>query len=96
MKYIKPFLAHEEQADLLIDRGLVAGRSFLIHKAWGKTLPALAQKEVTIRRFANVLGIAPGIIVGRMQKEGLLTWVSGLNHLEIRCMGMEWRRASQK
>jgi hypothetical protein len=32
-------------------------------------------------RFARVVGIAPGIVVGRMQKEGLLEW-NRLNHLK--------------
>jgi len=35
-----------------------------------------------IRKFAKALGIAPGIVVGRLQHKGALPWQSNLNHLK--------------
>lgn len=37
-----------------------------------------------IRTFAEKVGIAPGIVVGRLQKDGLLDWKSPLNKLKVR------------
>jgi HTH-type transcriptional regulator / antitoxin HigA len=42
----------------------------------------LEKTETDIKRFASAVGIAPGIVVGRMQKEGLLEWKTRLNHLK--------------
>lgn len=38
--------------------------------------------EHTIQVFANSVGIAPGIVVGRLQHEGLLSYSSRLNRLK--------------
>ncbi|MFZ3109959.1 MAG: helix-turn-helix domain-containing protein [Rectinemataceae bacterium] len=57
--------------------------TFLIPKASEMKLAMLGQDEAAIRRFAQELGIAPGIVVGRLQKEGLLPWASGLNHIKV-------------
>lgn len=46
-----------------------------------RTLPPTAE---AIQRFADSEGIAPGIVVGRMQKEGLLSWKTSLNQLKVR------------
>lgn len=40
--------------------------------------------ETTICEFARLLSIAPGIVVGRLQHDGLLPWRSGLNTLKRR------------
>lgn len=45
---------------------------FLIPKASEKKLATIGQDEAAIRLFAQGLGIAQGIVVGRLQKEGLL------------------------
>jgi addiction module HigA family antidote len=63
--------------------------AFLIPKAFENELSALADTEAAIRRFAKELGIAPGIVVGRLQKEGLLPWASGLNRLKVRYKWVE-------
>ncbi|MGO8695276.1 MAG: ImmA/IrrE family metallo-endopeptidase [Rectinemataceae bacterium] len=65
---------------------------FLIPKDSERRLPALGQDEASIHRFAEELGIAPGIVVGRMQKEGLLPWASRLNHLKVRYAWAEEKR----
>lgn len=38
--------------------------------------------EDSIKRFAKKIDIAPGIVVGRLQKEGLLGWRTNLNGLK--------------
>jgi HTH-type transcriptional regulator/antitoxin HigA len=50
------------------------------HESQLQTLGTQAQ----ILRFAKEVGIAPGIIVGRLQREGILPWPSPLNALKRR------------
>jgi HTH-type transcriptional regulator / antitoxin HigA len=56
-------------------------RDVLIPPSHTNALNALPKTEADVVRFARAVGIAPGIVVGRMQKEGLLEW-SRLNHLK--------------
>ncbi len=56
-------------------------RDVLIPPSYGAVLSALPKTEGDVVRFARSVGIAPGIVVGRMQREGLLDW-SRLNHLK--------------
>lgn len=42
----------------------------------------------SIRYWSEKLGIAPGIVVGRLQNEGRIPWRSALNHLKVR---YEWQ-----
>lgn len=44
--------------------------------------------ELSIRYWGEKLGIAPGIIVGRLQKENRMPWQSTLNRLKVR---YEWQ-----
>jgi addiction module HigA family antidote len=67
---------HEDEADRF-------ACDMLIPPAMASQLPTLQRNEMAIRRFAQQAGISPGIVVGRMQKEGHLPW-SSLNHLKIR------------
>jgi addiction module HigA family antidote len=46
-------------------------------------LMTLFKSEIAIRAFAKEIGIAPGIVVGRMQKEEILPW-SHLNKLKVK------------
>ncbi|MCK4341880.1 MAG: HigA family addiction module antidote protein [Phycisphaerae bacterium] len=62
---------------------------FLIPPAYSSTLPTLTTRTQIVR-FANSIGISPGIVVGRLQKEGVLPWRSFLNDLKSRFM---WRQA---
>lgn len=39
---------------------------------------------VSIRRFARKLGIAPGIVIGRLQHDGMLSFATPLNYLKRR------------
>lgn len=65
----------EEEADLF-------AASFLIPRRYEGELRTLAN-TTEITSFAQRLGIAPGIVMGRMQKEEILDWNQG-NHLKKR------------
>ena len=45
------------------------------------------KSHTDVKRFAQTLGIAPGIVVGRLQREGIVPH-SHLNGLKVR---LEWR-----
>ncbi|MGB3217701.1 MAG: HigA family addiction module antitoxin [Anaerolineae bacterium] len=57
-------------------------RNFLIPSAQARQLTEM-RSEASVVQFARGIGIAPGIVVGRMQKEGWLPW-SHLNGLKVR------------
>ncbi len=60
--------------------------NFLIPRtAWQRFLATDAySSEHAIYTFASEQRIAPGIVVGRLQHEGLLAWKSGLNRLKVK------------
>lgn len=72
---------HEEEANEF------AG-GWLIPPTEARNLVGLGRSEKSIQSFADRLGIAPGIVLGRMQKEGLLPWNSVLN--KTLKVGYEW------
>ena len=55
---------------------------FLIPPQAAETLPFLGYTSGAVSEFANHIGVAPGIVVGRMQHEGLLPR-SHLNKLKV-------------
>ena len=59
-----------------------ASDTLIPHDA-AKRLPQLRPNELEIRKFAKKIGIAPGIIVVRMQRDKLIEWKSRLNKLKI-------------
>lgn len=64
-------------------------RDWLISPQAAKVLAGMPKTEAAIRDLADKLEIAPGIIVGRLQKEGLIRWGSVLNKsLKV---NYEWR-----
>ena len=71
--------AHEREADQF-------ARDLLIPPAEAAKLRSLGYSKDAVRRFAREVGVAPGIVVGRMQHEELLPW-SHLNDLKV---GYEW------
>jgi HTH-type transcriptional regulator / antitoxin HigA len=76
---------HEEEANEF-------ARDWLIPSHYSRSLAAMKKSEEAIRALADQLGIAPGIIVGRLQNEGLLRWDSRLNKsLKVR---YEWRHVA--
>ncbi len=59
--------------------------NFLIPQdAWRDFSASLNFGPNYIKRFAEAQGIAPGIVVGRLQHEGKLAWGSRLNRLKAR------------
>ena len=66
---------HEDEANRF-------ARDVLIPPSHAGTLKTLDNTEDDVLRFARSVGIAPGIVVGRMQKDGQLEWKTRLNHLK--------------
>ena len=61
---------------------------FLISRTdWNRFAATSPRSVMPVRRFAAEQGIAPGIVVGRLQHEGRLPWQTQLNKLKIR---LEW------
>jgi len=56
---------------------------FLIPPDHTPTLPTLTTRTAIVR-FAKSIGISPGIVVGRLQKEEILPWATHLNNLKRR------------
>lgn len=71
---------YEEEADAFSRDHLIPPKEF-------GELEGAGLSESMIRSFAKRIGIAPGIVVGRLQKEGRLSW-SQMNHLKVR---YQWR-----
>ncbi len=74
---------HERQADRF-------ARDWLIAPDVARALPHLDKTYAAVETFARELGIAPAIVVGRMQNEGYLPW-NQLNRTKIR---YQWRHAT--
>jgi plasmid maintenance system antidote protein VapI len=68
--------SHEQDADNFASHILIPHRHI-------QRLFKLPKSEKEIRAFAQEIGISPGIVVGRMQKENLLPW-SHLNALKTK------------
>lgn len=73
---------HEQQADKF-------ARDLLIPPDYAKRLPVLGRTYVAVNQFAAEVGIAPAIVVGRMQKEEYLSWKL-LNRCKVR---YKWNHA---
>lgn len=71
----------EDQADAW-------AQDFLIPRAeWDKFAGAFSGGTAGVQQFAKEQGISPGIVVGRLQREGQLPWGSRLNELKRK---LEW------
>jgi HTH-type transcriptional regulator / antitoxin HigA len=86
VRHGKRLLVIEGTADL--DAKLEAeadafARDVLIPPEYGPLLASLRGTRAAVCALAESVGVAPGIVVGRMQKEGLLPW-SHLNDLKVR------------
>lgn len=76
---------HEDEANEF-------ARDWLIPHHAAKVLAGMPKTETAVRALADKLEIAPGIIVGRLQKESLLRWDSVLNKsLKV---SYEWRHGT--
>jgi HTH-type transcriptional regulator/antitoxin HigA len=63
--------------------------NFLIPPEHAPLLPKLTTRPAIVG-FARRIGIAPGIVLGRLQKEGIVAWGSNLNDLKRR---FQWDQA---
>ena len=64
-------------------------QDFLVPRpVWNKFAGTFLGSAVEVREFADEQGIAPGIVVGRLQRDGLLDW-SRLNSLKRRLVWTE-------
>ena len=70
----------EEEADRFARNGLIPSAQALRLQEMNATGKV---SKAAVSRFASEVGIAPGIVVGRMQKEGWLPWTH-LNGLKVR------------
>ena len=67
-------------------------RNFLIPLPdWKRFSDSFLGGEGAVKLFAEEQGIAPGIIVGRLQREGLVPWRSRLNSLKHK---LQWAESS--
>lgn len=73
--------AYEEEANAF-------ARDILIPPAALEALEKQRPSEAAIREFAARIGVAPGVVVDRLQKDGFLAW-SQMNHLKVR---YQWNR----
>jgi len=53
-------------------------------EAWAAFLEGDHRSQTAVVRFARDIGIAPGIVVGRLQHDELVPWQSSLNSLKVR------------
>jgi len=70
--------------DDLEDEADAFARDQLIPPSAFREIVKVTLTEDSIGAFAREIGIAPGIVVGRLQKEGFLRWNSQLNRLKVR------------
>ena len=83
--------ANEENADIESEANQWASNFLIPHGDWKQFVAISPHGESSVRRFAGEQGIAPGIIVGRLQHEDCLSWRTPLNKLKVR---LEWKAAS--
>ena len=64
--------------------------NFLLPRAsWRRFVERRSYRAADVRRFADEQGVAPGIVVGRLQHEGLAPWSSSLNRMKVR-LRLRW------
>ena len=63
-----------------------AARFLIPDRAWRRFEDVASYDEGSVRKFADEVGIAPGIVVGRLQHEGLVPWGSRLNSLKVKLL----------
>ena len=66
-----------------------ASRTLVPRREWEEFIATSSRSKLAVRTFAEGQGIAPGIVVGMLQHQGLLPWTH-LNGLKVR---LEWQEA---
>ena len=64
-----------------------AARTLVPPREWRRFVATLPRRKLAVQAFADQQGIAPGIVVGMLQHEGVIPW-SHLNGLKVR---LKWR-----
>lgn len=80
---ITPYDAEEEQANQFATNRLIS------KKAYARFVGEDEYTEKTILEFAKSQGIAPGIVVRRLQHDEIIPWGSPLNHLKCKFILVE-------
>ena len=83
--------ASEKTADIETEADEWASDFLVPRPHWTGFMTTASYSESSIRRFAKEQEIAPGIIVGRLQHEKLLSWQTPLNKLKVR---LKWKATS--
>lgn len=83
--------SNKEIAEVESEANLWASNFLIPPGDWKRFVATSLYSEIVIRRFAEEQGIAPSIIVGRLQHEACLPWQTPLNKLKVR---LEWKAAS--
>ena len=81
----------KEIADVESEADQWASNFLMPRGDWKAFVATSLYSEMTIRQFAKEQGIAPGIIVGRLQHEDCLPWQTPLNKLKVR---LAWKTTS--
>ena len=75
--------ANEEPTDIETEANQWAANFLIPPNAWKQFVTSDSYDESSVRQFAEEQGIAPGIVVGRLQHEKHLPW-NQLNTLKVR------------
>lgn len=76
--------SNKETANVESEANLWASNFLIPRGDWQSFVATSLYSEMAIRQFAEEQGIAPGIIVGRLQHEDRLSWRTPLNKLKVR------------
>lgn len=79
--------ANKETNDVEAQADNWASHVVVSHTHWEQFVAAALYSQSSIRQFAEEQGIAPGIVVGKLQHEGHIPWGTPLNKLKVR---LEW------
>ncbi|MDD4051200.1 MAG: ImmA/IrrE family metallo-endopeptidase, partial [candidate division Zixibacteria bacterium] len=86
------FIQDKETSGKYEDQANSFAKDTLIpHRDFQEFVSGMLFTSDSIRVFAQHIKIAPGIVVGRLQKEGYLPWNSSCNHLKRK---LEWVKAA--
>ncbi|MDE0145631.1 MAG: ImmA/IrrE family metallo-endopeptidase [Nitrospira sp.] len=83
--------SNKEIAEVESEANLWASNFLIPRGDWKQLLATSSYSEMAVRLFAKEQGIAPSIVVGRLQHEACLQWQTPLNKLKIR---LEWKATS--
>lgn len=74
---------NRDDEELEVQANEWASNALVPRAAWRRFVATQPTSEVEVQAFANEQGIAPGIVVGMLQHEGVVDW-SHLNNLKVR------------